>query len=298
MFSTQTAEISLDAPCRALAAVRGADHTETRFLVGSCSVPQQQSNYLYLLRFHPEVNELGIDARLSHDAGPVGQIVSCPGDASKVLTYAENSPSATLWTIPRTVLDQHELHHYDPEDETSIGASVSQMQNASILDCGGPLVDVAWRDGTNDDTACAGNIVSLERDGTVSQWDASTLMAESVRKTPSSKRGRLSELPPRVAWDPHGNGDSLAVSDGNAIRLLDWRVDTSVPTGTVESFLAHRTAVTGLDYNPNKPYVMATSGQDGLLKVRIGTMSSLPLCACAQGSAANGHCYCYTYPVL
>ena len=50
------------------------------------------------------------------------------------------------------------------------------------------------------------------------------------------------------------------------MHLLDWRADTSIPTGTVDSFAAHRYGVTDLDYNPNKPYVLATGGQDGLVK--------------------------------
>jgi WD40 repeat protein len=56
------------------------------------------------------------------------------------------------------------------------------------------------------------------------------------------------------------------VTVGSTVQVLDWRVDTTVPSGTVSSIKAHRFGVTDLDYNPNKPYVLATAGQDGLTK--------------------------------
>jgi WD40 repeat protein len=66
------------------------------------------------------------------------------------------------------------------------------------------------------------------------------------------------------------DGSVLAITDsGGLVQILDWCVDTSVPTGTASQFRAqHRSVcVTDSDYTPNKPYMLATVGQDRLVKL-------------------------------
>jgi WD40 repeat protein len=325
MFSSQPAEISLDAPCRALAAVR-ADKIESRFLVGSCSLlrPRQQpppttrrsasnpgsaadaaANHLYLVRFHSEVNELGLEAKVPHDTGPVCKIVASPNDPSIVLTVPSGGTAATLWRIPRFLFDDNPVGRgggaVDDDDSVSVSSyassAPSQMEALTRLEssAGGSgssseIVDAAWRDPAEGGGAASfleepgssslsasssdgGDVVTLERNGTVTRWDATAGVASSTRQaagrdaTSSSRSG----FPPRLALDPHSsNGCALAVSRGHAVHIVDWRAETSVPTGTVDQFRAHpRSVVTSLDYNPNKPHVLATSGQDGLVKVRL-----------------------------
>lgn len=266
MFSSQAAEVSVDAPCRALAAVR-ADKVENRFIIGSCSV--RQPNHLHVVRFHSEVNELGIDATIPHDTGPVSVVCTSPDDASMVLTAAEESSSAVLWKIPKTTMELSGGLQYDPEEDDALGgaSSVSMEQVLTLEPQGGSnLVDIVWRDTSEEPAASPGDVLTLDRSGRLSQWDIETGAAECVRTVNGLEKQSSSTAPPRVAWDPHANGDAVAVSRGTSVQILDWRVDTSIPAGTVESFQAHRYGITDLDYNPNKPYVLATAGQDSLLK--------------------------------
>jgi WD40 repeat protein len=267
MFSSQSAEVSLNAPCRALAAVR-ADKVENRFIIGSCSV--QQPNHLHVVRFHSEVNELGVDATIPHDTGPVNVICTSPSDATMVLTAAEQSSSAVLWKIPQTIMEQSEGLQYDPEEDDAldVASSVTMEQVLSLDHEGGSsLVDIVWRDTSYEETtASPRDILTLDRTGRLTQWDISEGAAESVRSIEGVENQNRSSVPPRVAWDPHANGDALAVTRGTSVHILDLRADTSIPSGTVEKFQCHRYGITDLDYNPNKPYVLATSGQDGLLK--------------------------------
>jgi WD40 repeat protein len=284
MFSSQSTEVSLNAPCRALAAVR-ADKVENRFIVGSCSV--QQPNHLHVVRFHSEDNELGVDATIPHETGPVNVICTDPADASMVFTAAEESSSAVLWKIPRTIMEQSEGLQYDPEEDDVIDAvsSVTMEQVLSLDHEGGSsLVDIVWRDTSYEEsTASSGDILTLDRTGKLTQWDISEGSAAAVRSVEGPGNQNRASAPPQVAWDPHANGDALAVTRGTSVHILDWRVDTSIPSGTVESFQCHRYGITDLDYNPNKPYVLATSGQDGLLKFWDLRMAKHPLLVARGG---------------
>ena len=263
MFSNQATELSLETPCRALSALRG-DHVDARFLIGSCSV--QEPNHLFVVRYHSEVNELGLDATISHEDGPVQTICCSPTDSSIVITSAERSQTASLWKLPASIPDQ------SIGDDAGDDPSDTNMDRLATLstDGGSYLTDIVWRNSADDIDVSTGDVLTLDDKGRLSRWDVSqndaTLIHSVSTSDKSTNENVGADFPPRVAWDPHGNGNAAAVTDRTAIRILDWRVDTSVPTGTVESFQAHRTAVTNLDYNPNKPYVLSTCGQDGLLK--------------------------------
>jgi WD40 repeat protein len=240
MFTTQSADISLgDAPCRALCAVR-ASHEESRFIAGS-------SEALHVLRFHTEVNELRSEQTFEH--GPVNRICSSPTDESLVLTTTEQGQAATLYKM-----------------DTS--ASASNLEQVSTFDHGEPICDIVWRSSCDEYSSTStasnnNNILTLDHKGGIARWDAETnTCTQRAKGELANKKPRFV---PRVAWDPHAV-DALAVSSGTGIKILDWRTDTTVPTGTVASFPAHRYNITDVDYNPNKPYVLATSGQDGLLK--------------------------------
>jgi WD40 repeat protein len=266
MFSNQTAEVSLNVPVRALDAVRG-DKVDSRFIAGSCSVRNGEDNHLHILRFHSEANQLGEDAALPHPTGPVAEICTSPSDKSVVLTLAEDSSFATLWKIPPEVMEQTEDIDYDDDNDDLPNAAVGSMEETARLEPsdGTKLVDIKWRGAFDEEPSGLGDILTLDQDGKITQWDAFFGTAESTRNTSASVGESRWNLPPRMAWDPH-NVDTTAVSSGTYIKLVDWRADTSVPAGTVQSFQCHRYGITDLDYNPNKPYVLTTAGQDGLLK--------------------------------
>jgi WD40 repeat protein len=268
MFSNQAAELPLNVPTKALDAVR-ADKADSRFVVGSCAL---QQNHLSVLRFHSELNELGVDATLDHPTGPVGIISTSPADKSLVITAAEHKSSATLWRMPFDVVDRMDSLNYNPDGDDGTDGLMSSsgysLEEVSILEHNGPsrLADIVWRDSAmlfDDDTSTAGEVLTVDFGGSLQLWDVGGGSARSVRSENIPLKFQITR--PRVAWDPH-NQHAVCVTDGTRVKVLDWRSDTSVPSGTVESFKAHRYGVTDIDYNPNKPYVLATGGQDGLVK--------------------------------
>jgi WD40 repeat protein len=274
MFSNQPAEISLNTPVRALDAVR-AEKVESRFVVGSCTTAAEE-NQLHVVRFHSELNQLGIDAVLAHPTGPIRKVCTSPHDKSLLITLSETSSSATLWRIPREMMDKQDEMDFD-EDTANATASdpndgaVTSMEQLAILgpaDATKTLVDICWR-GAEEEASPYGDCLTLSQDGQITQWDLSVGTAEQSRQLTCGVEGSQWNLPPCMAWDPH-NPETTAVAAGTKTHLVDWRANNhasaSIMGDNVHSFSCHRYGIMDLDYNPNKPYVLTTAGQDGLLK--------------------------------
>jgi WD40 repeat protein len=289
MFSNQVAEVSLNAPAKCLEAVK-ADKVESRFLVGTCSV--SDANELTVLRFHSELNELAVDATLDHPSGPVGCLCTNPTDKYLLLSAAEENPTVNLWRVPQEAMDRTDELDYSPETDGG-GLDPSDVHSLELVttlphDADSHIVDLAWRDDSvayNDDygessNAASGEVLTLDRAGQVTQWDITA--AQSIRSQIVADPDHQM-TPPRVKWDPH-HSYAAAVTAGAQVHLLDWRTDTSIATGTCSIFTAHRYGVTDVDFNPNKPHVVATAGQDGLLKFWDLRNSKKPLL-----SARGGH---------
>ncbi|OEU13994.1 WD40 repeat-like protein [Fragilariopsis cylindrus CCMP1102] len=79
-----------------------------------------------------------------------------------------------------------------------------------------------------------------------------------------------------MSWDPH-HADIIAYSTGDTVHLVDWReaptnessssiISENNNSNYLNGYPHHRYGITDLDYNPNKPNIIVTSGKDGLLK--------------------------------
>ena len=106
---------------------------------------------------------------------------------------------------------------------------------------------------------------------TLTIWDISTSSALQLNQiqipipVPVGATARARHMPmpnpPKASWDPH-NHNLCAVTLGTNVGFVDMRV------GKVVNGLkgCHRYGVTDVDYNPNKPHVLSSSGQDSLVK--------------------------------
>jgi len=330
MFSNQSAELSLNSPCKAVAAV-WADRSESRFLVGTCSVQDNDSNQLHVIRYHSDVNVVGVDASLTHPTGPIQHLVTNPNDRNFVVTLAEQATTATLYKLPTNIMeltselsmmDSETTHtdyglgdynHNDSQTADSMNNSMYSTNSASTTGGGGmleqkatlestsltaQLLDVQWRNGNSvyDDTmsSTAGDVVTLDATGTITQWDLSMGMAESMHDVTGDNAPLPPIARPRIAWDPH-HGSSLAVSWGRGIRFVDLRSSSTTAArsssstgsdnnGSSNIARAHRYGVTDMDYNPNKPFTLATSGLEGIVHYWDTRSTRKPLL-----SARGGH---------
>lgn len=298
MFSNQSTDISLNGPCRALDAIRG-DRVDNRFAAGTCAINtslyqggrnnnNSSKNRLLVIRFNNESNELIIESEFDHFTGSVGAICSHPTDSTLIATATEQGSSASLWKLPLN--DSYEEsekqqpqydNDYENEDyynnssksfkkdiavDDKVMERVATLQHPDGEASSSTISNIAWRDGDES----SGDVLTIDTDGNLTQWDVSFGAADPIKTIVLNQNDNDSSIvpPPRVKWDPHSNSSNLlAASYGTNVSILDWRIDTSIPSGTVDSLKnCHRYGVTDIDYNPNKPYVMATAGKDGLLK--------------------------------
>jgi EARP and GARP complex-interacting protein 1 len=305
MFSNQPAELSLSMPLPALDAVR-ADRGSSKFLVGTSSVRSSEDNHLHLLHYYTDSNQLSVIATWSHPPGPVQQIVTSPTDKTILLTLAEDTTTATtslgspattggtvtLWKIPtETMMDQdrHDSDYDDENDDSDYhnqsgraspnNNNVTAMEAKTTLDHNdehgitAKVVDIAWRGGWDEEPSSSsqGDVMTLHRDGSLTQWDVAFGSATATRRNHNvqqqSHPPQQWNVPPRMSWDPH-HANITAVSIGTMVQVVDWRESpmTSSSLSAVLSCPHHRYGVTDLDYNPNKPHMLVTSGKDGLIK--------------------------------
>ncbi|CAJ1942368.1 unnamed protein product [Cylindrotheca closterium] len=264
MFSNdQVAEVSLEAPVKTLDAVQG-DKVDTRFIAGSCSVQEGDTNHLFVLRYHREANQLAVDARLPHETGPVAKICTSPSDKTVVLTYAEDSTEATLWKLPTEAMNRNDdLDFDDDADDADVPLSTEAMTVSAKLETSSSrqLVDMVWRSVSDDEPSAMGDVFTMDQAGNISQWDVAFGAAESTRQIEANIKDSKWNLPPKLACDPH-DPEAMAVASGSRVHMVDWRTQE-----TVADFMCHhRYGITDLDFNPNKPHVLGTAGQDGLIK--------------------------------
>jgi WD40 repeat protein len=177
---------------------------------------------------------------------------------------------------------------------TNTPESSNTLTSMATLNCNARLSQMVWRsemddallgvgDGSGDEdyedynydttpsaSSTSSEVFTLDWKGELRKWDLNdggeprTMRKENVF---DKDKGNVNPMTaPRMAADPH-NVNAMCVTVNENVHILDWRVDTSLPSGTVSQMKGcHRYGVTDVDYNPNKPYVLATSGQDALIK--------------------------------
>jgi WD40 repeat protein len=188
------------------------------------------------------------------------------------------------------VIDRTDELDYNPEpvepsqDEDLQEHSLEQITTLVDLDAESPIVNMVWRDSDNDfdsgETGVAGEVLSLDRSGRVTMWDVEA--AQPVRTEMVKFENQMT--PPRLVWDPHSH--RVAITVGSDVKIVDWRTDSPLVSTTAESFKAHRFGVADVDFNPNKPFVLATAGLDGLIKFWDTRNVKTPLLS-ARGGHSN-----------
>lgn len=306
MFSNNLAELSLNAPSRCVTSVKNDTRNHRFIVgTCSVSVGSENdqdytgvntsSSPLYLLRYHEEMNELAIDAQLNfgtEDGGSneVWSCSSCPFASNLIVTCRGDGETA-LWKIPDDALREDELDFYPDEDDfgndtsnrnEDINKSMDKIENLELG--GGRVTDMQWNPGclpttsdsfdehhgnidTGNDQFSGANLLTVQsgkKEVCVTTWNiesAAAIQLDQIAIPIPNERGVMPN-PPKASWDPH-NHNLCAVTIGSSIAMLDLRSPLKVVNG-IKS--CHKFGVTDVDYNPNKIHVLASSGQDALVK--------------------------------
>lgn len=212
------------------------------------------------------------------------------------LSRGTDAGSSSIHNMKSSDSQQSQQHRMD--DNTNL--TLEKIADLSFLGSGsssssimkGRISDIQWNPemselGSTD--ACSGgggaNLLTIDYEGScVTAWDVNSASAIPINTIHipqggggqgglGGQEGRRRQTyrgvptPAKLSWDPH-NTNICAITCGTSVIQLDFRCDSykaSVLNG-IHIPSCHKFGVTDLDYNPNKPNMLSTCGQDGLIK--------------------------------
>ncbi|KAJ2551516.1 Protein tssc1 [Coemansia sp. RSA 1933] len=243
-----------------LASLAG-DTTNNRFALGTLGITEPGE--IHLVDFKSDENILqGIVYK--HTSG-VRALASAPWDPTHLLVVncgqtAANSEAVELVALSAADLPQHSV----PSDQESVVAGHNRTQHVARLQSAT----------TNSDTqpsphsvvchpAAHSKRAAVVSSSSVSIWDLAHPSEPSSTYTISAQTQAMDDIE-AAAWHPT-NADQLSTTDSTCIRTWDTRAQKTHPTMAIEC--AHSAKVRALDYNPNLPYILASGGDDGSVRI-------------------------------
>jgi len=250
---------------RCVAAVPGGEAGRHRFMVGTCAL--QQRNELHLLEFSDDTAEVVCRQALPHD-DEIWLLSVSPQDGRQVLTYAsgKSTPALRLWRTS------------DPDSQEA-----SLQQVSSLADDETPLTAVksALWDPHNEQNMVVADSEALH----VFQGAAA---GAHLRRVASLQVGQRCN---GACLDPHHAQQVSTVDDAH---LKTWDLRSSKLAFKRDG--AHLFGARDVDYNPNVPYQVLTTGEDATLRFWDLRQLQKPLRALSGGhhhwatrARFNGH---------
>ncbi|OQS05848.1 hypothetical protein THRCLA_02066 [Thraustotheca clavata] len=231
---------------RCVDAVYG-ESDQQRFIIGSCSPSSKKPNQLQLL----DAN-LSLLRTYSH-VNPIQHLAMCPLPEKThtlltAFTSERNEPAFGVWK-----LDNVEDLQPAPQDTfSSMTLAAQTTMDTPIIKFVGLAIWNPHED--NNGAAIASLNASHIATWAMAEGEAS---CKEIAKLPIGDNKQLNNL----SWDPH-NRQQLCASVDEAIQTWDLR--SNKIAYTIED--AHLQCVRDIDYNPNKPYYIASGGDDGKVK--------------------------------
>ena len=239
---------------RVLAALEG-DTDRNRFVVASLEL--RGENEVHVLEFNEDTNEVACQKAFTHPP-EVWSCATCPAPEHTELlctTYSTGSELKTgLWRMPGIA---------DAGGESTGAASrdlaPSALQELAQLPSGsvplGEHLGVIWN------AVLPEQVVELCKRrlllANLTHGASASTAAESASTAPPLEGATFS----CGRWDPH-HAHSLGVGCGGTLLSIDTRSMKAAHTVSE----AHTQRVRSIDYNPNKPYVVLSCGDDYALR--------------------------------
>lgn len=220
----------------------------------------RDKNELTVLEYDEDTNQMDAAAIYNH-ANQVWAVEPSPQDMGLVITSSQSlsgSKSVTLYRMPRQHESEFEMEtsmrggnfNRDPLDLEKI--SVFQFKDSSTF-----AHTVKWH-GIRDSVLT----VDPKQLCTWSIGESAIQQLSKFSLPSSSSNVNVGDwVSGGAAWDPH-NQQTCAVASGSDLRLLDTR--TMEASAHVQD--AHTGAVRDVDFNPNKPLMVITCGDDRKVK--------------------------------
>ncbi|GAU99044.1 hypothetical protein RvY_10099 [Ramazzottius varieornatus] len=262
----------IDFQARCLVA-QAAETDAIRFLIGTQSLKHE--NQVQLIDFDEDTNVIFRTVYL-HSSGEIWNLSSCPFDAQLLATcYNEVSEDksklssrASLWRLPESSSTER-----PPSDEPQNPVTIPKLEK---------LLDFREADNTDvvgvifEPVSSRNQILTLKLNG-LTLWDIdSALPSLNVKANiPVEGKGHIRVV--GAKWSPHHSNSVIGVCTETSVRGIDLR-DNKI-SFTIDN--PHGYMTRQLDFNQNKPYDVATCGDDCTVKLwdTRNTSSSLRVLA-------------------
>lgn len=269
MFTSAPSVFSVNYQARAICAQKACTDKH-RFLVGTCST--KENNELSVLEFDEDSNQIDAVGVYRHP-NEIWTLEPSPSKKELVITSSQstsNKKELTLYRMPhelqtpkKEVLEEgsEEAKGECPEENYSSGELID-LEVYGQFNFSDPSTfahSVKWHSTNN----C---VVSLDSNNTLTSWsiaesDIKTIGSLSVANTiPGSVSASRAGA---VAWDPHHLNCCATVSGKSELRIVDTRKMSA--SAVVEGI--HRGYTRDVDFNPNRPQTLITSGDDRKIKL-------------------------------
>ncbi|CAM9560988.1 unnamed protein product [Chrysoparadoxa australica] len=255
----KTASYQLKKSARCLCPVHSNDEGDSRlFLAGTASL--QAKNQLHMVQFNEEQHSWQSRAVYSHP-DEVCCMSTSPHDEGLVLTCSNTSSKESAWERSKEGFHTG-LWRMPSVAEDSTGLEPDPVQLERVADLGTmPLAARALCWAGEDQVVAAGS-------SDLSVWDLAS--GQRLHRAELCQDHSVNA----AAVSPHQASD-VAVATGHSVTLHDTRDLQAGAATTIDA--GYGTAVLGLDFNPNKPFHLATCGEGRILRFWDTRKSSTPL---------------------
>ncbi|RMX70454.1 hypothetical protein DD238_000437 [Peronospora effusa] len=235
-----------------------AEKDHTQFFVGTSTL--NQPNQIHVVQVNDDASDV-ITTQLFRHPGEVLSLAPSPYNQQLLITCAKQrgqSSETLLWKLPEA-----EPISGDNGKDTGRGAMMQNLEQVAAFPAQkGPVSEynrrVAWNAMSDTSTVASAHETLL------CTWQLNEGLVEAQDKLEldvSMLGGVTKKGATALAWDPH-HASRLAFALGGSVRMWDLRAKQD--SVSVED--AHPSATLSLDFNPNKPYALASGGDDGKLK--------------------------------
>jgi len=241
MFSSTGAVHGGPPQARYLAALehKGEGH---RFVTAT-SNPQHDSNEIQVVHFDEETSSVRPVATYSH---PGAATAMCPSTVETGYILTASRTGVTLWN----------LEDFSNEDQGTQTASASHGALNQLAEAPTDAVASLAVRGTSVDAK-----VAAGRTSRVSLFNMDSLEATDTLEVSQDPQPHMDGQIRRCTWDPHNSAVLCSACDTAALL---W--DSRASVRPSQLFSAHKYGATDVDFNPNRPMVLVTAGEDRLVK--------------------------------
>ncbi|CAM9344998.1 unnamed protein product, partial [Hapterophycus canaliculatus] len=194
-------------------------------------------------------------------------LVTCSNGAKAGTSAGSTGFKVSLWRLPAPDPNEEPLHEHAMGGERGHPLAALGEPLAEIRGLKAAASAMLWSPsgGTTSTQGEGGGFVTLS-DGQLKRWDVGDGRFQETGCAPvyegsTGGAAAAARRAPAAAWDPHR---PVEVATAASCSVVCWDLRTMKPATSVAE--AHRFAVRDVDYNPNKPFCLATCGEDRLIK--------------------------------